>query len=563
MSLAESRPRRASTRMKAELAETPAKRKHPTPTKETPKQRPKEQKKQKVITTPRTDDVPTTPRETLPSKIADGKPLPTLQEPQRLDMPIKDYQTIAESGVLQAALDRSRKKWMTDAFGLYWTQPPASNTKPSQRTDKEKEQLKKAKKDAKEQAKRLLRIGACQLTIEPHIFDVTLYTIRDDPPPLPRLPTGAQRPVLHYAPPAYRTQTPQYSTPYQYNAPFQPPNDSLTLPPIRPPTPQQQAPTVTHHAPPPANGGPESSSRSQTTSSTPAQGPAPDPVIHALAQRASTDNQLKQVMQIVAQGRATEAQLQYFQSHINQLTVQLEARKNDKAPSTAPSTAPQIKPEVGASPSPAPFPPTQPSPAFKNGPQAPPPDPTNTQTPTHPYRQQAPNPQPPGSFPPVQKAPPPPPRKQDAKPVLIEFTSNGDKFLFPKHSIIEFLPGSKSMLASFLLIHRHSKNGSGSKPSSTPSTPASAFSPSPAPQGPSREELTAADSWQPVTASLYAEDPGVLQWVARAVLPVEEVVEWMEDVMDRATAAGEGYLALRLPRGRGGDASQDVEMGDT
>ena len=48
--------------------------------------------------------------------------------------------------------------------------------------------------------------------------------------------------------------------------------------------------------------------------------PDPDPVIRMLAQRAGTDTGLKAVMKVVAAGSATKDQLEFFQSHINELT---------------------------------------------------------------------------------------------------------------------------------------------------------------------------------------------------------------------------------------------------
>ncbi len=45
-----------------------------------------------------------------------------------------------------------------------------------------------------------------------------------------------------------------------------------------------------------------------------------DPVIHALAQRASNDAELLSAMEAVAQEKATEAQLRYLQSLVNDLT---------------------------------------------------------------------------------------------------------------------------------------------------------------------------------------------------------------------------------------------------
>lgn len=54
--------------------------------------------------------------------------------------------------------------------------------------------------------------------------------------------------------------------------------------------------------------------------------------------------------------------------------------------------------------------------------------------------------------------------------------------------------------------------------------------------------------YQPVTMRIYSSNPRVLEPLARVVKPPDEVRKYMEDVMDRAERAPEGFLALRLPR---------------
>ena len=54
----------------------------------------------------------------------------------------------------------------------------------------------------------------------------------------------------------------------------------------------------------------------------------------------------------------------------------------------------------------------------------------------------------------------------------------------------------------------------------------------------------------------------MLEWLARAVHPPEEVEKYMNAVFDTAAPAEEGFLALRLPR-EGEDGAPvvvDVEM---
>ncbi|EON68715.1 hypothetical protein W97_07973 [Coniosporium apollinis CBS 100218] len=56
-----------------------------------------------------------------------------------------------------------------------------------------------------------------------------------------------------------------------------------------------------------------------------------DPIIHALAQRAGTDAELKLVMEAVAQGTRNEAQLQYLQFQINQMIQQRVIKEENGA----------------------------------------------------------------------------------------------------------------------------------------------------------------------------------------------------------------------------------------
>ncbi|KAL1844539.1 hypothetical protein VTK73DRAFT_2343 [Phialemonium thermophilum] len=60
----------------------------------------------------------------LPRSIQPGKPLPVVDEAQPSDLPDKEYQSIAESGVLAESLSRSRNKWISEGiFEKYWSKP--------------------------------------------------------------------------------------------------------------------------------------------------------------------------------------------------------------------------------------------------------------------------------------------------------------------------------------------------------------------------------------------------------------------------------------------------------
>lgn len=54
--------------------------------------------------------------------------------------------------------------------------------------------------------------------------------------------------------------------------------------------------------------------------------------------------------------------------------------------------------------------------------------------------------------------------------------------------------------------------------------------------------------YQPVTFRIQSPNPKVLEPLARVVKPPEEVRKYMNEIMDRAERAPDGFLAMRLPR---------------
>lgn len=236
-------------------------------------------------------------------------------------------------------------------------------------------------------------------------------------------------------------------------------------------------------------------------------------------------------------------------------------------------------------------------------------------------------------------APPPPPRI-NYKSVVLEFTSpltpygsstsghagSGDRYLFPEHSILEWLPGGNTLIASFLVIRKvppetpfpleveaeaaptrakakgsksrkADKKGKDETKTSAPSTPhpeggpaTSSGSSSQAvtadtksgnttaqPEGRTTSDKAASDQspstnaekdgsasnlkeyYQPVTFRFFSPNPKTLEPLARVVKPVDEVRKYMNQIMDRAERAPEGFLALRLPRE---EARDETERGE-
>lgn len=200
------------------------------------------------------------------------------------------------------------------------------------------------------------------------------------------------------------------------------------------------------------------------------------------------------------------------------------------------------------------------------------------------------------------------------KAVVFEFTSpltpygsstsghagSGDRYLFPEHSILEWLPSDNTLLASFIITRKVDPNtpfpietapepttvrgkGKGASKSkkgdkkakdedkketpetplpgqstvSTPSTnpptgPANANKPETKQEAsetpsdaPKKEDLK--EYWQPVTFRIHAADSRILEPLTRVVKPADEVRKYMNAIMDRAERAPDGFLALRLP----------------
>ncbi|KAK0664630.1 hypothetical protein QBC41DRAFT_328372 [Cercophora samala] len=137
------------------------------------------------------------------------------------------------------------------------------------------------------------------------------------------------------------------------------------------------------------------------------------------------------------------------------------------------------------------------------------------------------------------KGPPPPP-KPDISAVVFEFAGgNGDRYMFPKFSILEQMtmaPGTgQQVVASFLVVRRGSKS---EYPQADPDQ----------------------DYYEPLTVRLFAPSGRHLENLFRVVAPQEEVRRYMEGIMETMTRSEYVLLAMRLPR-RDGTETEDTEMG--
>ncbi|KAF2709711.1 hypothetical protein K504DRAFT_455396 [Pleomassaria siparia CBS 279.74] len=460
-----SEPRRSTrTRIRDDAASEPPK-ETPTKTTTAPKsslkrKRPSVVAKDLTPATPLSETPQHAPKHVLPIKVVDGQPLPTLRGPQQLDLASNEYQDIQSSGVLNTSLQRSRAVWTSGSnFRLFHALfiPPK---KVADRSEEDKQNIQRQK----EIVRNFPQVGGsveALLVIEPHTFPIRLYGPREMARPAPKkAPTYGQWPNHNQFSP-YQQHNNVQAMPYaKPSAPQQRPAHSKPVPP-KPQAPAPQANT----APPRAN-----------------TAPAPDPVIHMLAQRAGTDPELKAVMKIVAAGQATKEQLEFFQSHISELTSILQKQKEaairalpppprPPPPPPPPAVAPvpprpivqpvQQSPNVSKPFSPAPSAPFHPhvAPATPNHPPRP-----TTYSPAYGQPHYAP------SYGPASQ-----PHKPTYRPLVFDFSEgNGDKFYFPSYSFMEWLPNGQGVKFSFLITKMKPKP----KVATTETTPAA---PVPAP----------------------------------------------------------------------------------
>jgi hypothetical protein len=432
--------------------------------------------------TPITDGVPFPPKQTLPLRLADGAPLPTLPEPQPLDLPASEWQTIQQSGVLETSFERSKAVWLAGTnfrtFHTYFHQPK----KLADRTDEDKAKTARQK----EVLKNFPAVGsdrvAVKLVIEPHTLPIRLY----GPKEMVKTVQKKASTALPYGPwPNHNHSQPNQHTKYQGGPPVQ-----------QKAQPRPQPQKAAQPAPSPA---------------APAT-PAPDPVIHMLAARAGTDPELKAVMKIVAAGQASKEQLEFFQTHINELTAILARQKEEQKKLPPPPPPPKAIPPPPAPKAIAlpPLPrPVQPSQQQQIHPHASKP---YNQTPPQGQVQQAPpvpqyqpynNYSKPPQYHPQSTYNPAPPRATTYRPLVFSFVQGAedkwDKFYFPSYSFMEWLPNGTGAKLSFLITKMKPKPEPtvispstpavkpmqmptpGGLPNATPNGPLSSMTPTPNP----------------------------------------------------------------------------------
>lgn len=293
---------------------------------------------------------------------------------------------ISCSAVLLASLERSKKKWLSEGILVrYYTKPKKTKREQIEKNNPPKESM--------------TRIGPCNITIGPHLFDAMIYTVKDPnaPPQIQYAPP--QRPMVHYGHPNSFQQYQPYP-----NQQKRPPHPSTPTgrpaqgyPGSHPPN-QQRGPQV-----PPNQQGQRPAPVHNGQPGQPAK-PSPDPVIQMLATRAAADPELKALMRVVASSQASQEQLRAFQAHIDELNAIIKAREQQEQKQQnatgipgrpQPATpASQSKPTPTPAPAQSPNPNSQqkPVPESNKAPQAQPqnlPSVTPTQTPSKEPHQQA------------------------------------------------------------------------------------------------------------------------------------------------------------------------------
>ena len=404
----------------------------------------------------------------------------------------------------------------------------------------------------------MTRLGVCSMIIEPHVFEVSLHTVIElpsnkPPPPVkpPPLSTPQYNPFSHnpaYAqsafnmplpgpPPAYQAQQHSYSS-------------QQSLPPFR-----EGFGSFGHQGPPPIYHPPvRTHAHPQSSKVAPLPGPSSlpgvldtaqgasqdeggdskaDPVIQMLANRAANDGELKNLMRVVASGKASHKQLKEFQDHIDELNSMLKSGSNppDSIGGNVRANKPPLAFESGY-PSSVPLHSPKPVTSWNQpvqgtltsfGNQTIPP--IKTEPSSKSYSVPA--------TPPVPEAPII--SKSEISGIVFDFGGSGDRYSLPRFSILEYLYGGTQVIVSFIVIRQGNLAASGNYKGNM-------------------------SYYQPVTLRLTTLQPQILEPLSRFVAPAEEVRSYMNSYFDRLRPAESVHLATRLPRTTDGENGEKPDM---
>ena len=367
------------------------------------------------------------------------------------------------------------------------------------------------------------KLGICSMFIEPHVFEVSLYSVRTPSaaPPINQYHSQLPPPIV----------SPPIPVPTPHRPPQPPIAASGALSPSSDPfarVPQQSdSSQSSRHEPFERRAGENTPHDAQkdrgyvaasargtgepTVNGTDRRdsGASTDPVIQMLAARASTDHELKSLMKVVAQGNASSTELRTFQKHIDELHVIISLQNESSREQSAANPDSALKPAELS------------RPKSKEGgmnrplqPAGPPPMTVKLESPSNFY-----------SHSPLQAKPKASSAlKQEITAIAFDINGGtGDRYLIPKDSVVEYFAGNTQALVSFLVLRKGSEAAGGKyQPDTT--------------------------YHQKVTMRLSCHHSRILEPLRRVVAPVEEARRQMATVMRQTTPADSVYLATRLPR---------------
>jgi hypothetical protein len=241
-----------------------------------------------------------------------------------------------------------------------------------------------------------------------------------------------------------------------------------------------------------------------------------DPLVVLLVKAALDDLKIRDMVRRIAENKPEFSDATDLQAILDRLRTKLV---RDKDPQQQPQTQSSVPPSPVVPPKTIPIPNGHASSSLSS-------------TPHPPAAQQALR----------SKGPPPAPPKPDISAIVFEFTGgNGDRYLFPKFSLLEYVPlpagqAGQQVIASFLLVRRGSR---AEYPVADPDL----------------------DYYQPLTVRLFTHAGRHLEHLARVVAPPDEVRRSMDGVMRGMTRAEYILLAMRLPRGEPGEGEERAVNG--
>lgn len=382
------------------------------------------------------------------------------------------------------------------------------------------------------------KLGSCTLIIEPHFFEATLYTVKERPPAV-NPPSITQPPALSQSsPPDMRyssfTQSPSlrphnYITSASGNALSSHGQQKMSQPglpafkegftPFRPdgPPPLHQNPFATVSAPDTGATNHATLAGGQSQDEKPDQ----DLFIKLLAMRAASNSELKALMKIVSTGNASQQQLDEFQVHVDSLQEHLSASNKPSQPAKDPlgvaqcPNAQQVPSQHSVASTTVPRPlPVKISELNKQY--------VSSKSITYPIKHE-PSQQYFSRYTQPSRPKSLATQKPDLSAIVFDLGGGGDRFLFPRFSILEYIPGGTQVIVSFLIIRKGDVAVSKGYEDNT-------------------------SYYQPVTMRLTAQNSRVLEPLARVIAPPDEVKTYMNSVFDKMNRAENVFLAVQLPR---------------